>query len=62
MLQLTVKIFSNAPGNWILQVSSNPPSLPRPYFFQKDGFVSSDAAKSFLIANIRLFALNMGEV
>lgn len=62
MLQLTVKIFANAPGNWILQVTSTPPNLQRPYFFQKDGFQSSDAAKNFLIANMRLFALNMGEV
>lgn len=62
MLQLQVKIFQTNPGSkWILQVTANPPNGPT-YFFQKDGFDSSDAAKMFFIANARLWAVNMGEV
>lgn len=60
MLEMTIKIFQNAPGGWVIQVSTNPPRLHRPYFFQKEGFASQDEAKAFLIANIRMFSLNMG--
>jgi hypothetical protein len=61
MLQMTVKIVKNSGDNWVLQVNCVRPSGP-PYFFQKDGFKTSDEAKRFLMINMRLFAQNMGEV
>lgn len=62
MLQLAVKIFQTSPsGNWVLQVSATPPTGPT-YWFQKNDFLTSNAAKSFFIANARMWAVNMGEV
>lgn len=61
MLQLQVKMWENSPGNWMIQVTASPPQGP-PYFFQKDGFLTQQACKSFFVANARMWALNMGTV
>jgi hypothetical protein len=61
MLEMKVKILQ-AGATWILQISCPNPTSVKPYFFQKDGFASSNEAKTFLIANVRMFALHMGDV
>jgi len=61
MIQLNFTIIEQAPSSWTLQVIAGPNDSPRKYTFEKQGFATVTDAKNFLIQNIRLFTVNMGQ-